>query len=132
MSAAAGLTGKVTKDANTVALIGKWKLSYKMGKEEYVPFGAAVNVAKKRIATILDVSGSFEGPWDMSDTNGQLALQNAALAGTAVTLKLYVNGTNYYTGTALLDMDVENSSDGIPQVSFSFEQDGGTAWTQAA
>jgi hypothetical protein len=131
MAVASGLTGYVVEGANTITNITNWKLSFKMGKEEYVPFGAAVGVAKKRIATVMDVSGSFEGPWDGAIT-GQSALQAIALAGTSVVLKLYVNATNYYTGSALIDMDVDNSAEGLPQVSFSFEQDGATAWSQPA
>lgn len=132
MAAASGLTGKVMLGGATVVNVKNWKLSYKMGKADYVPFGAAVGVAKKRIATVMDVSGSFEMVWDGADTNGQTALQTAILAGTSTTLLLYVNGTNYYTGSCIMDQDIDTEAEGIPGRSISFEQDGGTAWTQAA
>jgi hypothetical protein len=41
-------------------------------------------------------NASAEAIYDPSDTNGQLALQNAMASGTKVVPKFYIDGTNYW------------------------------------
>lgn len=52
------------------------------------------------------------------DTQGQAALQDAYLAGTTVTVKLYVDGTNYYQGTAYISsLSIEDPVDDVVSIS---------------
>ncbi len=48
-------------------------------------------------SAVKSYSGSMEGLMDKDDTNGQVYLDTAALAGTGLTdVWLYVNATDYY------------------------------------
>lgn len=86
---------------------------------------------KTFIAGLKEWSGSIEGNWTVNtDTNGQKALQDAYLNGTSVSLKLYVNATNYYSGTAFIkNLSVEDSVEDLVNVSFEFQGSGALAYT---
>jgi len=51
------------------------------------------------VPTIKKWSGSVKGKWNMADTNGQKALQDALLGGTSINAVFNVDGTNDYSGT---------------------------------
>src|SRR6266705_532367 len=99
MAALAGKAGKVVVAAATVAEIDEWNYTPTTDLIDKTPFLAT---SKTHIAGLNDGTGSFKGRHDMTDTNGQVALRNAQLAGTQVTLKLYVDATHFYTIPALL------------------------------
>lgn len=127
MTALAGKAGKVVVGAATVAEIDSWEYTPTMDLIDKTPFLAT---SKSHIAGLNDGSGSFKGRHDMTDTNGQLALRNAQLAGTQVTLKLYVDATHFYTVPAMLKQhpikaDVASTVD----IQFDFQQDGDATYT---
>lgn len=121
--AMAGNSGSVYIGANKVAEIGTWKLDVDSDLIDVTSFDSGG--WKESIQGLKSWSGSLEGNWNMSDTNGQKALQDALLGGTTVSLELRVNGTNKYSGTAFIGkMSVEAPVDGKSTVSFDFTGSG--------
>ena len=60
-----------------------------------------------------------------NDPTGQQALQTAFLNGTVVTLKLYVDSTNYYTGEAYINsLSIEDPVDDVVNISIEFTGNG--------
>ena len=86
---------------------------------------------KESIALLGEWSASSEGNFDIhEDTNGQTALQTAFLAGSSVTLKLYINSTNYYSGTAYIkSMGVDTKVSDIVTVKFEFQGSGALSYS---
>ncbi len=118
----AGKNGKVviggTTDTTVVA-IKSWSLELSIDTLETTALGDSW---KKNIPGLKEWSASSEGDYSVtSDTTGQKALQDAYLAGTSVTLKLYVDDTNYYTGTAYINsLSIEDPVDDLVSISIEF------------
>jgi hypothetical protein len=126
MAVLKGVSGNVKIATNAVAEITAWSLdgpAYEM--IEWVAFGAS---GKSRSPSFYDWTGSFTGKFDKTDTNGHVALRTAALAGTVVALRLYVDGTNYWSGNAYITPSYSASADGLVEASYSFAGDGALAW----
>ncbi len=123
MAELAGKGGSVKVGANTVAGISNWSLDPTMNTAEITALGDS---AKSHIATIYEWSGSLEGSYRAhDDTNGQIALQTAFLAGTPVTLNLYVDSTHYYSGSAIITgMPVKVDVGDKVGISFPFQGTG--------
>lgn len=127
MAAIAGRTGSVKLSANTVAEISDWSLDISIDNAEETDFG---DTWKEFLYTLRSASGSFTGRFDPSDTNGHAALQTEALSGTSgVSLRLYINGMNYYSGTALLTgFQPKASVSGLVEVTYNFQFTGAVAY----
>jgi predicted secreted protein len=119
--AIAGKNGKVMIAAAIVTDIGNWSLDLGVDVLEDTSLG---DDWKTFIAGLKEWSASAEGTWNVAtDTTGQKALQDAFLASTTVALKLYVNGTNNYSGNAIITgISIEDPVDDM--VSFSVELQG--------
>lgn len=98
MAAVAGKGGKVMISSDTVASVKNWSLDIGADMLNVESLGDSW---KEVIVGLKEWSASVEVDWDMSDT-AQVAIQNALIAGTSVSLKLYTNSTNYYSGTAYI------------------------------
>ena len=123
-----GYAGKVYISSNAVAELKNWKMDLGADMADVTSF--SVTGWKSFIAGLKEWSGSAEGNFDMTDTNGQLALQNALIAGTSITLKLYVDGTHYYSGTAFVKkLAPEAAVDGVVTVAFDFQGSGAVTYT---
>lgn len=121
-TALAGKGGSVKIGANTVAEIEEWDYNPTADLIEKTPFLAT---SKSHIVGLMDGSGSFKGRHDQTDTNGQVAIRNAMLAGTQLTLLLYVDGTHKYTVPALIKgMPTKAMTTGAVEVQVDFQQDG--------
>jgi hypothetical protein len=122
MAAVSGKIGKVIVAAATVAEIDSWDYNPTADLWEKTKY---LDTSKSHGVGLMDGSGSFKGRHDMTDTNGQLALRNAMLAGTQVTLKLYVDATHFYTVPALIKgTPIKSSVQGPVEVGFDFQADG--------
>lgn len=122
MSAYSGILGKVVLSSDTVQNIKEWGLDIKNDIQDDTEF---TDTWKSNLPGLLGASGSFKGCMDPDDTNGQVALDTAMLAGTTVALKLYVNTTNYWSLTArLTDHKSSNKVDGKVEVEYGFESTG--------
>lgn len=118
MTTHAGSEGKVFIGSDQVAEIKSWSLEVNSDTVDTSIIGTSW---RKNQATIKSWSGSFEGFWDETDTDGQGAL---AVGGT-VTLNMYPEGDDsgdtYWTGDAIITSISYNASfDGIVEASFSF------------
>ncbi len=126
MPASAGRNGNVKIGANSVAEINKWSLNISADKIPVHKFG---DQWQNFLASLRGATGSLSGNWDMTDTNGQVALQNAVLAGNPVTLDLYTNATNKYSGSALLDEAVDTDNTKEVAISFNFTFTGAVTYS---
>jgi len=90
----------VKLSTNTVLSCNEWSLNLEIATIPATDFG---DTWEEFLVGLRGASGQFVGRFDPSDTNGHVALQTEALSGTSgVSLRLYINGSNYYSGTALI------------------------------
>lgn len=122
MAAIAGFGGSVTLGSNVVAELGEWDLSFDRNLLDTSVFGSQW---KQQTYGQASFNGKASGYWDMTDTNGQEALQNLLLNGTTGTIKLTADGTNNYSGTVLIkDISIKAVNNAIVTIDFSFEGTG--------
>jgi hypothetical protein len=122
VAALAGKAASVKIGANTVAELDNWDYAPTADMIEKTPFLAT---SKSHLVGLMDGSGSLKGRHDQTDTNGQVALRTAMLAGTQVTILLYVNAANKYTIPALIKgMPVKVTVSGAVEQQIDFQQDG--------
>ena len=126
MAVLAGNAGSFRLSANTVAEIDTWTLDVSTGLEETQSFGDSW---KERTATIREWSGTASGRFDNTDTNGHVALNTAFLGGTTVSARFYINGTNYYSGTAFVQASVSAAENGLVTVSYTITGSGSLSYT---
>lgn len=126
MAIKAGKSGSVKIAANTVAEIDEWTLTVGPNLVDSAAFGDSW---EEKTATLLKWSGSFKGRFDITDTNGHAALQTAALGGTTVALRLYEDGSKYYSGTAYIEMSNSSTVGGLVEASYTFTGTGALSYT---
>ena len=128
--AIAGKTGKVVigSAASKVVGIKSWSLELSLDTLETTALGEDW---KNFIAGLKEWSASSEGDYEVTaDTTGQRALQQAYLTGATVTLKLYVDATNYYTGEAYISsLSVEDPVDDVVSMSIEFTGTGALSFS---
>ena len=126
--AIAGKNGKVLIGTGTSAVLSikSWSLELSLDTLETTALG---DDWKNFIAGLKEWSASCEGDYAITtDTTGQQALQDAYISGETITVKLYVDDTHYYTGSAFINsLSVEDPVDDV--VSASFELTGTGALT---
>ena len=130
--AVAGKLGKVVLETNKVVGIKNWSLELSIDSLETTELGSDW---KSYISGLKEWSASSEGDYAVhADATGQQALQDAYLAGTDVTVKLYVDATHYYTGKAIVtSMSVEDPVDDVVSISIEFTGNGELTYeTEAA
>jgi predicted secreted protein len=121
--AVAGKNGRVEigDGSNTKQIIGikNWSLELSLETLETTALG---DDWKKYITGLKEWTASSEGDYNVpQDTDGQEALQQAFLSGSIVTLKLYVDADNYYTGTAYINsLSIEDPVDDVVSISIEF------------
>src|SRR5512147_2725752 len=100
MAVIKGNAGNIKLSTNAVAEMRDWSLEV---SQEFVDTTAFGDTMREQTATFASWSGSASGSYDITDTNGQLALQTAWLAGSTVTPRFYVDSTHYYDGLAYVN-----------------------------
>jgi predicted secreted protein len=126
MAVLAGNAGSFRLTTNTVAELDNWTLDVSTGLEETQAFG---DTWKENTATIKEWSGTASGRFDNTDTNGHVALQTAFLGGTTVSGRFYINGTNYFSGTAFVQASISAAENGLVTVSYTFTGSGALSYT---
>jgi len=116
-----GNAGSIKLSTNVVAEMKEWSVEV---AQEFVDTTAFGDTMREQTATFASWSGSGSGSYDIADTNGQLALQTAWLAGTTVTPRFYVDTTHYYTGLAYVNASISAAVDGVVSVSYTFTSAG--------
>ena len=126
MAARSGLTGKLVLGTDTVANIGTWTLNSTVPMNETTSF---TETWKTQLPGPGEWSIDAEGFYNDDDTNGQVAIQTAYLAKTSVTIKAYVDATNYYSGTAYISkFSPANDAKGVCKISLTFSGTGALAY----
>ena len=120
--AVAGKNGKVViGESATKKVVGikNWSLELSLDTLETTALG---DDWKNYITGLKEWSASSEGDYEVPvDADGQQALQDAFLNGTTVTVKLYVDGTNYYKGEAFINsLSIEDPVDDVVSISIEF------------
>ena len=120
--AVAGKNGKVVIGAEAtkkVVGIKNWSLELSLDTLETTALG---DDWKNYITGLKELSASSEGDYEVPvDEQGQAALQKAFLDGTTVTVKLYVDEKNYYTGEAYINsLSIEDPVDDVVSISIEF------------
>lgn len=127
MPSIVGYAGAAKLSTNTIAQIKSWEMGLNVDLADVTVFG---DQWKDYLPTLVGADPKIDGFFDMTDTNGQVALQNALLNGTSVSLRLYVNTTNYYSGTAFMkSMSVKAAVDGAVEFSAELSFSGTISYT---
>lgn len=127
MPAIQGFNGKVMVGTDQVADLSSWEVEIEADDLDDTEFGDTWTAI---VPGLKSWSGSFEGSWNMGDTNGQKALQDSLLNGTPVTLKLYTNASNYYSGTAYItSIKTETQVDDKVTIEYEFTGSGPLTYT---
>ncbi len=122
MAALAGMNGSVKLGANVVALIDNWEVSPSANVMDITAFG---NSWKTKLAGLKDWSAKVSGHYDLTDTNGQLALWTAFLNGTTVSVVLMVDATHNFSGTAFVKTPpVKVGVDAVITIEFDLDGSG--------
>ena len=131
--AVAGKNGKVViGESATKKVVGikNWSLELSLDTLETTALG---DDWKNYITGLKEWSASSEGDYEVPvDADGQQALQDAFLNGTTVTVKLYVDGTNYYKGEAFINsLSIEVPVDDVVSISIEFTGTGALTFETA-
>jgi len=118
--------------ANTVSEMSDWSIDIKADVIREDVFGTTW--AKKHGLSATDWSASVNGLVDLTDTNGQIAMENAVVSGTKLTdLRFYIDATNYYTsdtdsdadaGAYITSYNISTAQGDVAKVSISIEGTG--------
>lgn len=121
--AIAGKSGKLGLGTQMVTEINNWSLDLSSDAPEVTALG---DDWKQFISGLKEWSASSEGSFNVhTDAEGQKAVQDAFLNGELVSLRLYVNPTNYYSGSAYISsLSVEDPVDDAVTISFEFQGTG--------
>jgi predicted secreted protein len=130
--AVAGKNGKVVIGEASTKKVGikNWSLELSLDTLETTALG---DDWKNYITGLKEWSASSEGDYEVPvDADGQQALQDAFLNGTTVTVKLYVDGTNYYKGEAFINsLSIEDPVDDVVSISIEFTGTGALTFETA-
>jgi predicted secreted protein len=130
MAAIVGYGGSVKIGANTAANIKQWELPLAADKYEVTPMNISAPGWKTYLPGLTGAEAKIDVFFDTSDTNGQVALQNAILNGTSVSLTLAVSSSHNYAGTAFVTgLDVKVPVNGPVEASLTCIFSGAITYT---
>jgi len=121
-----GNAGSVKLSTNTVAELQSWELQV---QQEFQDTTSFLDTFREQTPTFATWTASASGNMDTSDTQGQVALQAAWLAGSTVTPRFFVDGTHYFSGLAYVSATVGAAVDGMVTVQYSFTGAGTLSYT---
>ena len=120
-----GTGGAVKLGTDKIAEISNWSLDLGADDVEITSFDS--NGWKEYLAGLKEWSGSIEGNLKTGDTNGQKAILQAWLAGTALTFTFEVSSGVSFQGSAYVKPSIEVPVD--DKASFSCDITGTGALT---
>lgn len=123
--AVTGTGGAVKLSANKVAEISNWSLDLGADDIDITSFDS--QGWKEYLAGLKEWSGSIEGNFDSTDTNGQKAILNAWLNGTKLSFTFEVSSGVSFQGEAFVKPSIEVPVD--DKASFSCDITGTGALT---
>jgi len=123
---------KLDSGVNTVTDLYNWKIDLTSNPIKQVVFGSTW-------ATTFGLgvnawAGSFDGVYSKDDTTGQVALQNAQIAGTVVSgVRFYMDAaTTYYSGDLYITAhNLSTDPEDVVRVTYTFDGTGVLGLTTA-
>ena len=127
-----GRYGQVKLDDVVVANLSNWKLSI---KQSLIDVSHFVNDGwDEVVAGNCAFEGSFEGSYDKSDTNGQVAIQKAIVSGEDLEISFMMDKndeTDKYVGKVKVEtIDIDTSPKEIIKISVKFKGNGALTFPQ--
>ncbi len=131
MAAVAGYLGTLklgaSGGANTVANVKDWEIPLAADMYDVSALG---NQWKAYIPGLTGASAKATVFWDTTDTNGQVAIQNAFLAGTQLTANFWLNGTHYYSSACYIkQIDIKVAVNAAEEASLDLQLTGPISYT---
>lgn len=121
-----GRYGQVKLDDVVVANLSNWKLSIKQSLIDVSHFGN--DGWDEVVAGNCSFEGSFEGSYDKSDTNGQMAIQKAIVNGEDLEISFMMDKNDEadkYVGKVKVEtIDIDTSPKEIIKISVKFKGNG--------
>ena len=121
-----GRYGQVKLDNVVVANLSNWKLSIKQSLIDVSHFGN--DGWDEVVAGNCAFEGSFEGSYDKSDTNGQVAIQKAIVSGEDLEISFMTDKNDEadkYVGKVKVEtIDIDTSPKEIIKISVKFKGNG--------
>ena len=121
-----GRYGQVKLDDVVVANLSNWKLSIKQSLIDVSHFGN--DGWDEVVAGNCAFEGSFEGSYDKSDTNGQVAIQKAIVSGEDLEISFMMDKNDEadkYVGKVKVEtIDIDTSTKEIIKISVKFKGNG--------
>lgn len=121
MSVLKGNAGSLKLSTNVVAEMQSWQLEV---SQDYIDTTSFGDTFREQTPTFASWTASADGKLDISDTNGQTALQSAWLNGTTVTPRFYVDASHYFSGLAYVSATVSAAVDGVCEIKYAFTSAG--------
>jgi predicted secreted protein len=103
--AVTGKNGAVKLGANKIAELSNWSLD--LGADDIDTTNFDSDGWKEYLAGLKEWSGSIEGNFKPTDTNGQKAILQAWVNGTALTFTFEVSSGITFQGSALVKPSIE-------------------------
>lgn len=126
MAGIAGNAASARIAANIILEMAEWSGDFERAIEDDTEFG---DTWEAGVATVGKWSATIKGRWGADGTQ-QGALQTAHLAGTTVALRLYVNGSNYYSGNAyVVKQSPAANVKGLVEIEYGFQGTGALSYT---
>ena len=127
-----GRYGQVKLDDVVVASLSNWKLSIKQSLIDVSHFGN--DGWDEVVAGNCAFEGSFEGSYDKSDTNGQVAIQKAIVSGEDLEISFMMDKNDEadkYVGKVKVEtIDIDTSPKEIIKISVKFIGNGALTFPQ--
>ena len=127
-----GRYGQVKLDDVVVASLSNWKLSIKQSLIDVSHFGN--DGWDEVVAGNCAFEGSFEGSYDKSDINGQMAIQKAIVSGEDLEISFMMDKNDEadkYVGKVKVEtIDIDTSPKEIIKISVKFKGNGALTFPQ--
>lgn len=124
-----GLTASVKVNNNAVAYISGVDLSLEKEIIEIISFGTSF---KEKVPAISDWSASVEGTAAFTNGGSQKILMDEFTSGNQVTLGVYLDNNNYFSGNAYIQsLDISSAPDDKVNLSCSLAGTGAVTLTLA-
>lgn len=126
MAGIAGNAASFKISTNIVLEMSEWSLDIERNVEDDTEFG---DTWEAGVTTLGKWSGTVKGRWGADGTQ-QAAMQTAILNGTSIAARFYVNGSNYYSGTAYVTKQSPAATvGGLVEIEFGVTGTGALTYT---
>lgn len=126
MAATAGYQGQVKIGASVIANIKSSQFDMQRQMDDVTVMLATPSAYKVFLPVLIDMTFQITANWDLADTNGQLAMQNALIAGTLLSFTVTPNnGTNTYAFSGYIKkIGVKDDVSKVNEASYDIQPSG--------